>query len=147
MGHHITLQRATENWQRAAAYYVRVESMINDLHLSLKGEFEEDLPDTLYVVAFDNEAPVGTCRVVFHEAEGLGKIERVVVKKEYRQQGIGRLMIEESERWIKEQGFSKVVINSRDAAVGFYEKLGYTIEPEKSFQGKVYLNIPTYKLI
>lgn len=32
----------------------------------------------------------------------------------------------EAENWMREKGVTKIYINSRKAALGFYEKLGYT---------------------
>ena len=34
----------------------------------------------------------------------------------------------EAENWMREKGVTKIYINSRKAALGFYEKLGYTAD-------------------
>ena len=36
-------------------------------------------------------------------------------------------MIKEAEKWIEELGYSEIYLDSRTVAVGFYEKLGYTL--------------------
>ncbi|MBO4781326.1 MAG: GNAT family N-acetyltransferase, partial [Lachnospiraceae bacterium] len=41
--------------------------------------------------------------------------------------GYGRIMIEEAEKWIAEQGIKHIVISSQDRAQGFYEKCGYVL--------------------
>ena len=33
-----------------------------------------------------------------------------------------------AENWMREKGLTKIYINSRKAALGFYEKLGYTAD-------------------
>lgn len=39
-----------------------------------------------------------------------------------------RKTIIEAENWMREKGVTKIYINSRKAALGFYEKLGYTAD-------------------
>ena len=66
------------------------------------------------------------------------KIGRVVVLPEYRKQGLGRKVICEAENWIRELGFNKIVIDSRDVAVGFYKKLGYNEADGTVFHGDTF---------
>lgn len=47
--------------------------------------------------------------------------------------------IREAEKWMKEQGVKKIYINSRTAAVQFYEKLGLFLTGIRN-QEKVPLN-------
>lgn len=55
--------RATETWQQAGAYYVRIQAMAKQYHITLRDEFDEhDGPDTKYIVLLDEEFPVATCR-------------------------------------------------------------------------------------
>lgn len=128
--------RVTEEWQRAGVHYVRTEGMVKDFNLTLDKEFEADSPDDIYVLALDENLPVSACRLkVLDEAEWhgvkTGKIERVATIPQYRSKGIGAKVIQEAENWLKEFGVKKVVINSRTAAVRFYEKLGYKADYSK----------------
>jgi predicted GNAT family N-acyltransferase len=117
--------RAEETWQQAGAYYVRVEAMVKGFNIPLDKEFDHhDMPDTKYIVVREQEVPIGTCRLHFVD-ETTAKIERVCVIAEARQRGVGSFAITEAEKWLKELGIKKVIITSRDEAVGFYEKLGY----------------------
>ena len=54
-------------------------------------------------------------------------IGRVVVLPEYRGRGLGRRVMEEAESWLRELGYERAVIESRDVAVGFYRHLGYAV--------------------
>lgn len=122
------LIRATQNWQRAAAYNVRIEAMVKGFGIRLDQEFDDhDNENTKYVVALDGSYPVGTCRLFWLD-EKTAKIERVCVIEESRNKGIGRLVITEAENWLKELGAEKIQISSRVDAAGFYEKLGYIID-------------------
>ena len=121
----IEVLRAESEWQRAGAYSVRIQGMNRQHHIPLREEFDEhDGDGTRYIVLLDDGYPVATCR--FYEI-GAGRVAlgRVVVLPEYRGRGLGRMVVEEAERWIDELGFREVVIDSRTVAVPFYEKLGY----------------------
>lgn len=121
----IEVLRAEAEWQRAGAYSVRIQGMNRQHHIPLREEFDEhDGDGTRYIVLLDDGYPVATCR--FYEI-GAGRVAlgRVVVLPEYRGRGLGRMVVEEAERWIDELGFREVVIDSRTIAVPFYEKLGY----------------------
>lgn len=117
--------RATETWQRAGAYSVRIQGMNRQHHISLREEFDEhDGTKSKYIVLLDDTYPVATCR--FYELNpDCVLIGRVVVLPEYRGQHLGSRVIAEAEAWIKELGYREIRIDSRIEAVGFYEKLGY----------------------
>lgn len=127
--------RATETYAKAGVYYVRTEAMVYGFGVSLQGEFDGDTPDSDYIlVTDDNGMPLSTCRVHFVPEEGYAKIERVATVSFARGKGAGRLAIESAEEWIREKGYKKIIITSRDEAVGFYEKLGYTADYAKDVE-------------
>ncbi|MDR1136277.1 MAG: GNAT family N-acetyltransferase [Clostridiales Family XIII bacterium] len=124
----------SEEWIRAGAYYVRTEGMVKDFAVPLSAEFDSDGSGMQYVVLLDNLLPVATARPVMLDAH-TARIGRVCVIPHYRGRNVGRLLIEETERWLKSLGVDKVVIYSRDAVVPFYEKLGYTADWNDTHQG------------
>ncbi len=127
--------RATETWQKAGAYYVRIQAMARQYNINLREEFDEhDTSDTNYIVLLDKEFPVATCRL-YGIDEDRAAIGRVVVLPEYRKRGLGSMVVKEAENWIKEQGYKKIVLESRDVAVGFYEKLGYIADFDRIING------------
>lgn len=127
--------RATENWQRAGAYYVRIQAMAKQYHITLREEFDEhDGPDTDYIVLLDEEFPVATCRIYELDQDSV-MVGRVVVLPEYRNQGLGSRVLREAESWIRERGYRKIVLESRDVAVGFYEKAGYAVVSDEMIHG------------
>ena len=121
----IEILRAESEWQRAGAYSVRIQGMNRQHHISLREEFDEhDGDGTKYIVLLNDGYPVATCRFYENGAESV-VLGRVVVLPEYRGRGLGRRVVAEAERWIRELGCREVVIDSRIVAVPFYEKLGY----------------------
>ena len=144
--------RVTEEWQRAGVHYVRTEGMVKDFSLTLEGEFEADTPESLYVLALAENLPVSTCRLKIVDAsdgsgEKIGKIERVATIPDYRNQGIGSLVIDKAEKWLKELGATRVLINSRKAAVRFYEKLGYKPDWNKTSGSGLFECVETEKIL
>ena len=121
----IKVLRAEEEWQRAGAYSVRVQGMNRQYHIPLRDEFDEhDCDGTKYIVLFDDEYPVATCR--FYEVNNDSVIlGRLVVLPEYRGKNLGLKVVNEAEEWIKELGYNEILIDSRVEAIGFYEKVGY----------------------
>ena len=83
--------RATETWQQAGAYYVRIQAMAKKHHITLRQEFDDhDSPETKYIVATDNEFPVATARM-YEQTDDAVMIGRVVVLQEHTQDFEGRI--------------------------------------------------------
>ena len=114
--------RAQETWQQAGAYSVRIQGMDKQYHISLREEFDEhDGADSKYIVLADEGYPIATCR--FYELDKQSVlIGRVVVLPEYRGKELGRRVISEAEKWIRELDYKDIYLDSRVVAVGFYEK-------------------------
>ena len=134
----IKVLRATETWQQAGAYYVRIQGMSKQHGISLREEFDEhDRSDTKYIVLTDDDFPVATCRF-YPLSEQAAMIGRVVVLPEYRGKGLGMRVMKEAEEWLSELGFQKAVIESRDVAVGFYQQIGYAVTDPTIIHGETF---------
>ena len=119
--------RATETWQQAGAYYVRIQAMAKKHHIPLRQEFDEhDGPDTKYIVVTDNGFPIATARMYPLDAHSV-MIGRVVVLPEYRRMGIGTMVVNACEKWAEELGYSRAVVESRENKVAFYEQMLYEV--------------------
>lgn len=117
--------RATETWQQAGAYYVRIQAMARKHHITLREEFDDkDTPETKYIVVTDEDFPVATARILPLDEKSM-LIGRVVVLPEYRHRGIGTRVVQACEDWIRELGYETAVLDSRDNKTEFYEKQGY----------------------
>ncbi|MCD8009279.1 MAG: GNAT family N-acetyltransferase [Lachnospiraceae bacterium] len=136
--------RVSEEWQRAGVYFVRTLAMCRGFGAPLTGEFSEDTPESEYILVLEGEDPVSTCRIRLVDVR-TGKIERVVTLEEYRGQGYGAAAIEAAEAWLAEKGAERILVNSRIASVGFYEKLGYTPDYEKQSGSGLFACVMTEK--
>ena len=139
--------RATETWQQAGAYYVRIQAMAKKHQITLRQEFDEyDTPETNYIVILDNDFPIATARMYQLESESV-MIGRVVVLPEYRHQGIGTKVILECEQWALELGYQKAVLESRDNKITFYQKIGYKECGESFIEGETFRCIRMEKVL
>ena len=130
--------RATKTAEQAGAYYVRIQAMARKHHITLYAEFDEhDTPDTKYIVFVDDYLPVATCRLYAIDDERV-MLGRIVVLPEYRRQGLGTRVVEEAEKWARELGYQKAVVESRDNKTLFYEKMGYTADYTKKIVGETF---------
>ena len=137
--------RASETWQQAGAYYVRIQAMARKHHIALRQEFDEhDTPETKYIVIVDDVLPVATGRIYQLDADSM-MIGRIVVLPEYRHQGLGTRIVRECEVWIRELGFSRAVLESRDNKTEFYRKLGYRESGAPPVEGDTFRCIPMEK--
>ena len=119
--------RAAETWQRAGAYYVRIQAMARKHQIPLWQEFDaHDTPETKYIVITGDDFPIATARMYPLDGERV-MIGRVVVLPEYRRRGLGTRVVRECEAWAAELGFKGCVVESRDNKVDFYRKMGYEV--------------------
>lgn len=129
--------RAEQNWQKAGAYYVRVQAMAKKHHITLRQEFDarDDAPDTRYILALDGDFPVATARLYPLDG-GAMMIGRVVVLPEYRRRGLGSRVVAACEDWARELGCFAAVVESRENKMEFYRRLGYVSCGEPPVEGE-----------
>ena len=139
--------RAEKTAQQAGAYYVRIQAMARKHHITLDQEFDEhDTPDTKYIVLVDDYLPVATCRLYPIDNESI-MLGRIVVLPEYRGKGIGRTAVAEAEKWAKELGYKKAVLESREGKEGFYQKMGYVADYSNVIHGETFTCVHMEKVI
>ena len=92
-------------------------------------------PDTFVFVADSMTRIVGVlsfhCIPLFHADGSLGRITSLVVAPDYRQRGVGRLLVAAAENFAWRHGCARVEVtsgNHRPDAHTFYEHLGYKLD-------------------
>ncbi len=101
-------------------------------------EIDELEDKTLHIVGYDGDAPVCTARLLKKEDDSV-KIQRVAVAAAHRNRGLGRLLLDTIEKIAKSDlDASRLILDSQDHAISFYEKAGYAVKGE----GFLDANIP-----
>ena len=70
---------------------------------------------------------IGVARLQFNKTSQ-AQIRYMAIKKEYQRQGYGKLLIDDMEKNAKENGASEIILESREQAIKFYQKLNYKLE-------------------
>ena len=99
--------------------------------------------DDLFFVAVDAGAVVGTVMAGYDGHRGW--LYSVAVDPGSRQQGIGAALVVHAEKALAARGCMKVnlqVLGGNEAVVGFYEALGFVVEPRISLGKLLAANIP-----
>ena len=91
-----------------------------------RGSERDELDDDATHVAGYDEAKGLVCVGRLHAVEtGVGQVRYMAVEEPLRGQGLGQAVLDELERLAKRQGMSVIVLDAREAAVGFYRRNGY----------------------
>jgi GNAT superfamily N-acetyltransferase len=104
---------------------------IDEKHLRKNLTALKKTGETPLVATLDGKV-VGMCgvgrRVVIHRPAPLGRITALVVTKDAQGEGIGRMLVDAAESWMRKEGCQLVEVTSNDrrgAAHAFYRHLGY----------------------
>ena len=83
------------------------------------------------VVAYAEDIPVG-CGAIKEYADKTMEIKRMFVRLDKRGQGVALLVLQELEKWSKELGIEKCILETgkkQPEAIQLYKKNNYTIIP------------------
>jgi predicted GNAT family N-acyltransferase len=128
-----TIRRA--NWpdDQAAIFSVREDVFVNEQQVPLDLERDGLDPDCSHVLAEDTERrPIGTGRLLAD-----GHIGRVAVLRAWRGQGVGKAMMIALMKWAAEKGMKKLLLNSQEQAIRFYQDLGFVAVGEIFFEAGI----------
>ncbi|MBE1556924.1 GNAT family N-acetyltransferase [Sporosarcina limicola] len=121
-----TVRIATSDLEREDAYSVRSKVFVEEQGVPIFLELDDFDNTAAHFIVYSNETPIGAGR--FREInEGIGKVERVCVLKEYRGKHLGNLVMHAFEEHAISTSMNKIILNAQSYAVPFYEKLGYVI--------------------
>ena len=87
-------------------------------------------PGSAYFVAIQADQLLGGCGIFPTEnlPDGTCELVKLYIDKSSREQGLGKLLLEKSMNWAKENGYMQVYLETMPElsnAVSMYEKLGY----------------------
>jgi predicted GNAT family N-acyltransferase len=124
----IEVREARGDAERAAALALRHEVFVEEQGVPVELEVDEHDDAALHLVALDAGRLVGTCRVVRDGARA--KFGRLVVARDARGAGVGTALLDDAERRAGAEGAERMVLTAQVAAMGLYERAGYTARGE-----------------
>ena len=104
---------------------------------ALAGEANE-----IHIAGYSNSQLVG-CLILVPLANGELKMRQVAVAGLVQGKGIGKAMVEFSEDFARNNGFSNITMHARETAIPFYLKLGYEVVGERFEE----VSIPHFKMV
>lgn len=124
----IEVREARGDAERAAAFALRHEVFVVEQGVPIELELDEHDETALHLVALEGEELVGTCRIVSDGERA--KFGRLVVARAARGAGIGSALLDAAERRARADGARQMVLTAQIAAMGLYERAGYTARGE-----------------
>lgn len=88
-------------------------------------EFDEVDSKAAHIVIYDDEIPMGTCRVFWNDEMDSYIIGRVAVMKEYRGRKLGTKLLQEAEKYVMKERGKKLSLHAQCRVKAFYEAQGY----------------------
>ena len=111
----------------AYAVYIRTLVFIQEQNCPAKNEFDTLENEAIHFLCWVNDEPAGTARYRILDGK-TGKIERIAILKNYREQGAGSVLVSHIADTLKQMpGITSIVMSAQDHALPFYKKLGYQV--------------------
>jgi len=123
----------------------RNKNLRKPLGLNIYDENLKRERNNYHMGAYLGDTLVGVLMLVPLDSENV-KMRQVAVDENYRKLGIGRQILEFAENFAKKEGFKKIVLDARNTAIPFYEKLEYQKRGKEFLQIGV-PHLKMYKII
>ena len=118
----------------SAEYYqmvkLRDEMLRKPLGLGFTPDELEQEKNNMMIGAFEDEEILGCCMLV-EENPVLVRLRQMAVLNDLQGKGIGRAIMSFAENIARDRGYKILAMHARKNAVGFYEKMGYTVASEE----------------
>jgi predicted GNAT family N-acyltransferase len=118
---------------------LRYQVLRKPLGLEFTNEELDRAKDDILLGCFDDDELQGCCMIT-NKGNGVAKLRQMAVRSGLQGTGIGRMLMIFAETVARDKGFKKLIMHARKSAVGFYEKLGYTIQGDEFLE----VTIPHY---
>ena len=118
---------------------LRNEILRKPLGLSFDEEELLQEKDDILMGAFEDDRLLGCCLLTRMDA-GTVRLRQMAVPNNMQGKGVGRALMIFAENIARDLGYRKLCMHARETAVGFYQKLGYSITGEQFVE----VTIPHY---
>lgn len=110
-----------------AYYLLRYEILRKPWNKAIGSEKDNMEAECIHLMACDeNKKVLGVCRLQFNlKAEA--QLRYMAVRTDSQHTGVGKQLINHSEKLAMQKNADKIILQSRDTAIEFYKKCGYSI--------------------
>lgn len=117
---------------------IRHTVFINEQNVPVELEWDEFDNDSIHILAYYNDKPVGTARLLAD-----GHIGRMAVLKPYRNRKIGENMLKYLINIAAKSAMKNIELSAQEHALDFYKKYGFSVISD------VYMDagIPHYTMV
>ncbi len=121
-------------WDKARAHAspIRFAVFVEEQGVPPQIELDEQDALSIHVVAFDDETPVATGRLLPD-----GHIGRMAVLKEWRGRGIGGALLEQLIKAACQRGDAEITLSAQVHAVPFYLRHGFVTEGDEYLEAGI----------
>ncbi len=105
---------------------LRYQMLRKPLGLTFTPEDLDAEKDDILIGCFEDEKLEGCCILTQTDPKTV-RLRQMAVSSVLQGKGIGRVLMSFAENIARDRGYRRLVMHARKSAVGFYEKIGYTI--------------------
>jgi N-acetylglutamate synthase-like GNAT family acetyltransferase len=105
---------------------LRYEILRKPLKLFFEKEELEKEKEDILIGAYEEDKILGCCMLKKIDADTV-RLRQMAVANNLQGKGIGASMMNFAENVARDAGYKKIRMHARKTAIGFYEKLGYSV--------------------
>ena len=105
---------------------LRDDMLRKPLGLGFTPQELEQEKDNMLIGAFEDDDMLGCCMLVEENPETV-RLRQMAVLNDLQGKGIGRALMNFAENLARDRGYKMLSMHARKNAIGFYEKMGYTV--------------------
>ncbi|HEX2534535.1 MAG TPA: GNAT family N-acetyltransferase [Chitinophagaceae bacterium] len=131
------IDHGTDEYQEMVR--LRDDILRKPLGLSFSPDELEKEKENLLIAAYEDDQMMGCCMLV-EEGPQTVRLRQMAVMNDLQGKGLGKALIQFAENLARDRGYSRITMHARKNAIGFYEKMGYSLKGEEFEE----LTIPHY---
>jgi predicted GNAT family N-acyltransferase len=119
----VEVRQARSEDEVEAALALRSRVFCGEQGVSFEADQDGRDPEATHIVAVDEGAVIGTCRLLFRGP--VARLGRLAVRAERRGDGVGAAILREADRVAADAGAESIALHAQTYAQSLYESAGY----------------------
>jgi predicted GNAT family N-acyltransferase len=119
----VEVREAHTDDEVTAALALRSRVFCEEQGVSFESDQDGRDPEATHIVAVDDGAVIGTCRLLFRGQ--VARLGRLAVERERRGDGVAAAILREADRVAGDAGAESIALHAQTYALALYESAGY----------------------